>query len=141
MAYEECETALVTLLRTLTTQFPTSAQVATDHIVLDSGITNAAVLNPGNVSTLTQSGPPYTRRWEILLYLYTQFIDEPVAVAAFKALRGAVILKIDQNPNLGGVSGVYDTVISSDGELYLSGPTPVYMAQKFRVIVSQYLTV
>jgi len=141
MAYDECESALVTMLQTLTAQFPTGAQVATDHAILDMGVTNAAVIIPGGIGTQPQNGPPYTRTWDILLRLFTQFIDEPTALAAFKALRAAVILKIDENPGLGGVSGVLNTIIASESDIYESGPTPIYLAQNFRVTVYQYLVV
>ena len=141
MAYDECEAGLVTMLQTLTTQFPTSEQVATNHAILDMGVANAAVIIPGGIGTQPQNGPVYVRTWEILLRLFTQYLDEPTALTAFKALRAAVVLKIDENPSLGSVSGVFNTVISSESDIYESGPTPVYLAQNFRVTVFQNLVV
>lgn len=140
MAYAEIETGLITTLRTITSYFPVAAQVATNSAVLDSGYPNVALIAPGSFGK-ENKGPAYVRTWDLMLTIYTAFSEEAASIANFKALRAAVILKIDETPNLGGVAGLYETDLVSDGDPYVSGPEPVYIAQNLRITAYQYLRV
>lgn len=146
MAYIDCQNAVISTLQTLTTYFPASSQVvANDETVLDRGVTNAAILMPGPVGLVTVKAN-YVRTWGIILDLYHSWSgDLTSSLTPFETLRAAVILAIDNNPNLvvsgSGVSGVYDTQIVSDGDPgeYSKNKGVVFIAQRFRITAYQYL--
>jgi len=149
-AYIDCQNAWVSILRGLTSQFSTTAQVAVnDYTVLDAGVLTAAVFTPGTVGRVPQKAN-YVRSWGGILDLFYAWRgDLPSSLTPFETLRAAVILAIDNNPNLvippatSGVAGVYDTTIESDGDPQPYPVTPGsatrFVAQRFRIISYQFL--
>lgn len=146
-AYVDCQNALIAILQTMTTEFPTTAQVvASDETILDKGVLSVAVLMPGPVG-LERGKINYIRTWGIILDLYYAWRGDLLSsLVPFETLRAAVIYKIDNNPNLvvspatSGVAGVLDTQIVSDGDPGQYKEKAIsYIAQRFRITVYQHL--
>jgi hypothetical protein len=146
MAYIECQTALISTLQALTTNFAEARQVVTSNeTILDDGVMTAAILMPGPVGLVSVKAN-YVRTWGIILDLYHAWRGDLLSsLVPFETLRAAVILAIDNNPNLvvsgAGVNGVYNVEIVSDGDPgpYTKSRGVDFIAQRFRVTVYQYL--
>jgi hypothetical protein len=145
MAYTECQTALKNKLVTVTGLSSTTVTLA-EYGVLDRGNAHAAVLVPAAIGAGRNTGGTYQRLWDILIDLYHAYTTEADSFSGFETLRAAVILAIDNDPNLGGTAGVTDTILTSDGDILTiahrgSGAEtgPVFLTQRLRATVYQDL--
>jgi len=144
MAYLDCQTALKSKLITVTGLSSTTVTLA-DYSVLDAGVSHCAVILPASFSATEKRAGTYQRIWDILIDLYHVYTTEVDSFSGFEALRAAVILAIDNDPNLGGVAGVDDTILQSDGDIstvmHVGSPNsgPVFLTQRLRASVYQDL--
>lgn len=141
MSYDGVAAKIQGILQLLTTVFPTSSLVTiADYRVLDSGITNAAVLVPGNFDGGEAHGYETTVRWDVLVDLFTKYTTNQAAtITAFTAMRDAVIAKLNLYPSLLNESGVSKIVVTGDGDPtdVMTQEVPVFIFQRLRVTVTQ----
>jgi hypothetical protein len=114
MTYAACETALVAILRGLSSTFAT-ADVGTDYSILDNGSNNRAVVLPGAVGNVGTAAQLSYRTWDLLIDLNIRYTDK-TSYAKFAALRDTVLGQLDKYPSLNNTAGMVVQSISSDGD-------------------------
>ena len=148
--YTDCQTATITLLQALTAQFPNSWQVlAYDFGVLDKGLpptaANAAVLTPGRFEESAVRPEIANDSEDILIDLFSAYIDPATSFAAFVTLREAVRAQLRKYPTLNGVDGIQIINMSSNGDpvaidhrnqAMAQPTTPTFIVQTLRLSVS-----
>jgi len=154
MSYANVETALKTCLQGVTALASNVTQG--DYAILDKGVTDAAVLYPGSLSTSTMEGWMVDVTYDCQIDLFKRFTDEATAHSEFVTLRDNVIAKILdaypdwQNPSTPAATGPYQiTGITADGEpqdvrMNVTGVTqtgPVFRAQTLTVTIQETLII
>jgi len=153
MSYANIESALKTCLQSVTALASTVTQG--DYAVLDKGVTDAAVLYPGSVSTSAMAGWQVDVTHDCHIDLFKRFTDEATAHSEFVTLRDNVIAKILdaypdwQNPSTPAATGPYQILgITADGDpqdvrMNVTGVQtgPVFRAQTLTVSIQETLII
>ena len=147
--YEDCQTAIINILRTMTTEFPNSWQVVPyDYAALDKGLPttapHAVVLNPGSFDESALRPEVANQTNDVLMDLFVSWVDAGTSNAKFTVLREAVRAKLRKYPTLGGVAGIQNIVISSasdpapvDHRTPFGPPEhPTYIVQQIRISIT-----
>jgi hypothetical protein len=146
MSYATCRDAVKNTLLLLTGTFGANDISNGDDRILDSGLTNAAIMLPGTLA-LNQTGSYRTEHhWDVVFDLYTRHMDN-TSYATFSALVDTVVAKLDAYPKLGTAGAgellVIDGPVSA-GEAQdvfdKLGAGPFFIVQRFRVRVREYVT-
>ena len=140
--YTECETGLMTLLRTLTTYFPLTWQVSDDDAVLMQGAEYVVIVRPGKFPLTRQTEQLSIVNWEVTADLFVQFVDYKTSWAKFKTFRSVLFNLIMANPTLRDTAGVFRVDMASDAAAqYLKfseapDARPAYIVQtaKFNIV-------
>lgn len=139
MSYATCESALITVLKLLTTSFGTTDVTAGDYRCLNNGAPNHAIVLPGGFGDNGIAGGVSTRSWDLLIDLYKRF-DGDSSYHDFAVLRDAVIAHLDKYPTLNHAAGVTVRTIISSGDprdiMDEYGKGPFWVAQMLRVTVT-----
>lgn len=100
IGFVACRDALHALLHGVTGYLTTTNVVDNDHVILDKGVTYAAVLSKGQ--TQAQSSPSgfSDRFYEVLVECFVRYTNEKDTGAALENMVDAVTRLIDQNPTL-----------------------------------------
>ena len=137
MSYMAAQTLLKALLVTCGS-LGASNVTEGDLRVLDSGLTNTAVIFPGILPVMDLATLVRVREYEAIVDLFTKFVDD-TAYSTFGTLRDAVIATI-----MGGrdMSGTYFiTALASDGEptelFDKQGAGPFFVNQRFRLVIQE----
>jgi hypothetical protein len=139
MSYSTCQTALKTVLLTLSTRFSAGDVLENSNRNFDNGRAVFAELWPGAVVKLETVSYVTEQQWQILLDLYVRMIDD-TSNALFQTIRDEVLAKILDYPTLNTGQCLVNG-ISSEGEPEpvrdKNGQGPFFIYQGFKVGVTE----
>lgn len=145
--YTVCETAMLTVLRTLTAYFTTPAkaawQVTTDDADLLKGADYFLLARPGSFPVTNLSAKEDNYDWQIDLDIYVRYKNYRTSWSNFKAFRWSVIEVLRQNPSLGKTANVWRvSVEAAEKPGYLTdkdveGATPNFIIQTLSITITQ----
>ena len=136
--YSQCETALMTKLRTLSALFPKDWQVSDDDSVLNRGAEYFVIVQPDALPSTRADGRDLTYNWVVILDLYVRYHTRAESLARFKAARSAVINLLTPN-SLNDTSNISRTVVTASGGLQqdIPGDNPNFIIQTLTATITQ----
>lgn len=136
--YTQCETALMTKVRTLTAYFPRDFQVSDDDSVLNRGADYFAIFQPDAFPATRVDGLAVTYNWVVVFDLYVRYKSRRESLTAFKAARSAMINLITPNC-LNDTSNISRCVLAASGGLQqdIPGDNPNFIIQTFSATITQ----
>lgn len=143
--YSECETGLVTLLRSLTTYFVKDWQVSDDDTVIMKGGDYFAVVRPGAFPYTRQTEKLATVNWSVVMDLYVRYDDYKKSWNKFKAFRSAIFNLLMEHPTLNDTPGVVRADMTGDERAqyfkFSNAPDaiPNFIIQTVRAVITQYI--
>jgi hypothetical protein len=136
--YDQCETALMTRLRTLTNLFPKDYQVSTDDSVLNRGGDVFAIFQPDAFPQTRVDGRDVSYNWVVIFDLYVRYKSRAESLARFKAARAAIVELLSPFA-LNGTSNISRCVLAASGSLQqdLPGDNPNFIIQTLTATITQ----
>ena len=143
--YSECETGLVTLLRSLTTYFVHDWQVSDDDAVITRGAEYFAVVRPGAFPYTRQTERLSIVNWTVVMDIYVRYVEYKTSWNKFKAFRSAIFNLLMMYPTLNDTAGVIQVDLTSDEQAqylkFSDAPEakPNFIIQTVRAVIAQYI--
>ena len=136
--YSQCESALMTKLRTLTALFPKENQVSDDPSVLNRGADHWAIFQPDTFTPVRADGTDLFINWVVLFDLYVRYKSRADSLTRFKAARAAIVELISPF-SLNGTNNISRTVLAAAGSLQqdIAGDNPNFIIQTFSATITQ----
>jgi hypothetical protein len=136
--YGQCEAALMTKLRTLTSLFPKAIQVSDDDSVVNRGADYWAILQPDAFPQTRADGRDVFFNWVVIFDLYVRYKSRQESLPRFKAARSAIINLLTPT-SLNSTSNISRTVLSASGGLQqdIAGSNPNFIIQTFQAVITQ----
>jgi hypothetical protein len=136
--YAACETAFMTLLRTLTTLFPRDYQVSDDVSVLNRGGDYFFIVQPDAFPGTRADGRDLFYNWIVVGDLYVRYKSRADSLARFKAARSAIVNLISP-ACLNGTSNISRTTLAASGGLQqdIPGDNPNFIIQTLTATITQ----
>lgn len=109
MSYTQCEAALLAQIRKIDGFDETNTSLA-DYNILNAGVDQFAILNyRGFVRQQWTSTGPVQYGWEIHILIGALYIDDVTVHDALRDIRDAILLRIQQYPQLEEPTIVFDS--------------------------------
>jgi len=143
--YSECETGLVTLLRSLTTYFVHDWQVSDDDSVIMRGGEYFAIVRPGAFPYTRQTERLSIVNWTVVMDICVRYVEYKASWNKFKAFRSAIFNLLMEYPTLNGTAGVISADLTgSEQAQYLKfsdapDAKPNFIIQTVRAVIAQYI--
>lgn len=137
MSYMAAQALIKTLLLT-NANFGANDVTEGDYRILDSGVTNACVLLPGDFGEISTVEMQREYLWVGIADLFTKFVDN-TSYSTFGTLRDSVFATIQASPCL---SATYSIIqIASDGTpkdyMDTTGAGPFFVGQRLLIYVQE----
>lgn len=136
--YTQCETALMTKVRTLTAFFPRDFQVSDDDSVLNRGADYFAIFQPDAFPATRVDGLSVFYNWVVVFDLYVRYKSRAESLPRFKAARSALINLITPH-SLNDTSNISRCVLAATAGLQqdIPGDNPNFIIQTFSATITQ----
>lgn len=155
MSEAQCRSALITILKGMTTYFPigtesgAQAVVTGRYSILDTGVKYAAIFTPARFSSDQTQAYQSQKHWNIIFDIFSKTgEDETTNWNNFSTFRDALINEIDSHNTLGGGINVTAVTVKADNDpLEISrkdeGGTPMdtFIWEGLRVEVEQTVAI